>query len=34
MPSPEFEDCLRIATATGRPVKAVQADALRAWMQR
>jgi pyridinium-3,5-bisthiocarboxylic acid mononucleotide nickel chelatase len=29
--SPEFDDCLRIATATGRPVKLVQAEALRAW---
>ena len=28
---PEFDDCLRIANATGRPVKDVQADALRAW---
>ena len=28
---PEFDDCLRIAAATGRPAKAVQADALRAW---
>jgi pyridinium-3,5-bisthiocarboxylic acid mononucleotide nickel chelatase len=27
----EFDDCLRIAAATGRPVKAVQAEALRAW---
>jgi uncharacterized protein (TIGR00299 family) protein len=29
--SPEFEDCLRVATATGRPVKVVQAEALRAY---
>lgn len=28
---PEFDDCLRIAKATGRPVKDVQSDALRAW---
>ena len=28
---PEFEDCLRIAEATGRPVKDVQAEALAAW---
>jgi uncharacterized protein (TIGR00299 family) protein len=28
---PEFDDCLRVATATGRPVKAVQAEALKAW---
>lgn len=31
---PEFDDCLRIATATGRPVKRVQAEALRAWLDR
>jgi pyridinium-3,5-bisthiocarboxylic acid mononucleotide nickel chelatase len=29
---PEFEDCLRIATATGRAVKDVQAEALAAWL--
>jgi hypothetical protein len=29
--APEFEDCLRIAAATGQPVKAVQAEAMRAW---
>jgi uncharacterized protein (TIGR00299 family) protein len=29
--APEFEDCLRVAEATGRPVKAVRADAMRAW---
>jgi uncharacterized protein (TIGR00299 family) protein len=29
--APEFDDCVRVAAATGRPVKAVQADALRAW---
>jgi uncharacterized protein (TIGR00299 family) protein len=28
---PEFDDCVRIADATGRPVKAVQAEALEAW---
>jgi uncharacterized protein (TIGR00299 family) protein len=28
---PEIEDCLRIAAATGRPVKDVQDDARRAW---
>jgi uncharacterized protein (TIGR00299 family) protein len=28
---PEFDDCLRIAEATGEPVKAVQSEALRAW---
>jgi len=32
--SPEFDDCVRIADATGRPVKAVQADAMRAWSTR
>jgi len=31
--APEFDDCLRIATATGRPVKTVHADALRAWSE-
>jgi uncharacterized protein (TIGR00299 family) protein len=31
--SPEFDDCLRIATATGRPVKLVQAEALRAYVK-
>jgi uncharacterized protein (TIGR00299 family) protein len=31
--APEFDDCLRIATATGRPVKLVQAEALRAWVE-
>jgi uncharacterized protein (TIGR00299 family) protein len=29
--SPEFDDCLRVAAATGRPLKVVQADAMRAW---
>lgn len=29
--APEFDDCARIAEATGRPVKEIQADALRAW---
>jgi len=32
--APEFEDCLRVANATGRPVRAVQAEALRAWFER
>ena len=32
--SPEFDDCVRIANATGRPVKAIQADAMRAWSAR
>ena len=31
---PEFDDCVRVATKTGRPVKAVQADALQAWWAR
>ncbi|HEX5217164.1 MAG TPA: nickel pincer cofactor biosynthesis protein LarC [Vicinamibacterales bacterium] len=31
---PEFDDCLRVAQATGRAVKAVHADALRAWQDR
>ena len=32
--APEFEDCLRVAQATGQPVKAVQAAALKAWFDR
>ena len=32
--APEFDDCVRVAAATGQPVKAVQADALRAWFAR
>jgi uncharacterized protein (TIGR00299 family) protein len=28
---PEFDDCLQVSTRTGRPLKQVQADALRAW---
>jgi uncharacterized protein (DUF111 family) len=31
--SPEFDDCVRIATATGQPVKSVQAAAMRAWLE-
>ena len=31
--APEFDDCVRVATATGQPVKAVQAAALRAWLE-
>jgi pyridinium-3,5-bisthiocarboxylic acid mononucleotide nickel chelatase len=31
---PEFDDCVRIATVTGRSVKSVQADAMRAWSDR
>ena len=29
--APEFDDCVRIAEATGRPIKVVQADAMREW---
>ena len=32
--APEFDDCLRIAQATGKPVKIVQAEALKAWLDR
>ena len=32
--APEFDDCLRVAEASGRPVKAVYADALQAWHHR
>jgi len=32
--APEFDDCVRIARASGRPVREVQADALRAWRGR
>jgi pyridinium-3,5-bisthiocarboxylic acid mononucleotide nickel chelatase len=32
--SPEFDDCLRISDATGVPVKIVQADAFRVWLNR
>lgn len=31
---PEFDDCVRVAGATGRPIKVVHADALRAWLGR
>ena len=31
---PEFDDCLRVAQATGRAVKQVHAEALRAWQDR
>jgi len=31
---PEFDDCLRIADATGTPVKTIQAEATRAWLER
>jgi uncharacterized protein (TIGR00299 family) protein len=29
--APEFDDCVRVAAATGQPVKVVQSEALRAW---
>jgi pyridinium-3,5-bisthiocarboxylic acid mononucleotide nickel chelatase len=29
--APEFEDCVRIADATGRPVKEIQAEAMANW---
>jgi pyridinium-3,5-bisthiocarboxylic acid mononucleotide nickel chelatase len=32
--APEFDDCLRIAEATGVPIKTVQAEAIRAWGNR
>ena len=32
--APEFDDCLRVAEATGRPLKLVQAEAMRAWAER
>jgi pyridinium-3,5-bisthiocarboxylic acid mononucleotide nickel chelatase len=31
---PEFEDCLRISDATGRPLKDVQAEAVASWRNR
>jgi hypothetical protein len=31
---PEFDDCLRLAHQTGRPLKQVQAEAQRAWLDR
>jgi uncharacterized protein (DUF111 family) len=30
--TPEFDDCVRVATATGRPVKEVQAAAMKAYL--
>jgi uncharacterized protein (TIGR00299 family) protein len=30
--APEFDDCVRVASFTGQPVKTVQAAALRAWL--
>ena len=32
--APEFDDCLRLAEATGRPASAVYAEAVRAWATR
>ncbi|HYN08571.1 MAG TPA: nickel pincer cofactor biosynthesis protein LarC [Vicinamibacterales bacterium] len=32
--APEFDDCVRVANATGRPVKIVQAEAMRAYMEK
>jgi hypothetical protein len=32
--APEFDDCVRIADATGRPVRAVIADAVEAWARK
>ena len=32
--SPEFEDCARIAAERGMPIKAVQAIAMKAWLDR
>jgi hypothetical protein len=32
--APEFDDCLRVATATGRPVKDVQAEAMAEYLKR
>ncbi len=30
--APEFDDCVRVAAATGQPVKAVQAEIMRRWL--
>jgi uncharacterized protein (DUF111 family) len=32
--SPEFEDCAKAAAERGLPIKEVQAQAIRAWMER
>ena len=32
--APEFDDCVRVANATGRPIKDVQADAIQSWRKR
>ncbi len=31
--APEFEDCVRVAAATGQPIKVVHAEAMDAWRQ-
>jgi len=31
--TPEFDDCLGLAAATGRPVKSIQAEAMQAWLK-
>jgi uncharacterized protein (DUF111 family) len=31
--APDFDDCVRVAEATGRPIKAIQTEAMRAWAQ-
>lgn len=31
--APEFDDCVRVAEATGRPIKTIQAEAMHAWRQ-
>jgi uncharacterized protein (TIGR00299 family) protein len=32
--APEFDDCVRLARSTGRPIKTIQAEAMRAWQER
>jgi uncharacterized protein (DUF111 family) len=32
--APEFEDCAKAAAECGLPIKEVQAQAIRAWMER
>ena len=32
--SPEFDDCVRVAAATGRPIKTVQAEAMQKWLEK
>jgi uncharacterized protein (DUF111 family) len=29
--APEFDDCVRVAAGTGRPIKEIQAEAMDAW---